>query len=747
LLQSIGGGGGSATVLGVDAVAGLLGGSAGASGDGGNVDVVHTGDVTTDGARAHGVVVQSIGGGGGAVFTDAARTDIMLFDANAGDGGSIDFEQVGDVITLGDDSYGMVLQSLGGGGGFVDGAYAGSAGGLGAGGAISLSIDGNVGTLGDGSNALFLQSAGSAGGGNISAVLTQGHQVIAGEGGTAVTFDGGANNAFDNAGAVASSSGVAGMAFAGGAGNESILNRGIVVGSVDLGGGTNQFSNSLYAVFVPGATVDLGGAGNWLLQGGLFAPAGDEVAQVTQLNGSLRQFAFGRSVFEVDLSSNVVDSVIATGVVELAGELDVVLVNAAGVMPGSFERVLYSGAAGLDDAGLVVQLQPSVVVTSEVLQPDARTMSLRYAVDFAPDGLAGNRIGIGDYVNRVQLAGSAPVLGDTITALVAETDLDAYAADLTQLGPEFYAEQEVYTLQSAQVFSRSMQDCGSLLTGEATPGSCLWMRFDYETTDRDPEAGFPATEHIARRLSQGMQKTVDSGWTFGVGLDAENNDSTGYDDNWRADVTTVALGLLGRRDVAGTSVGGVVTFGTSDQDVERRVAVTEPVVADGGRDVSFVSAVVDASRPYQAGSLRLTPAVDLGLAMLRGDSMTESGADALNLELEEDTESYWWIEPSLTLDTESTLASGKLLRAFARMGALYYLDSDSTEVVAGFASAPSDVNAMRVYSGLDDWHFLAEGGFTLIAGDRYTLSLSYTFEHSDVRDRGAGMVRVTIPLK
>jgi hypothetical protein len=127
--------------------------------------------------------------------------------------------------------------------------------------------------------------------------------------------------------------------------------------------------------------------------------------------------------------------------------------------------------------------------------------------------------------------------------------------------------------------------------------------------------------------------------------------------------------------------------------------------------------------------------------------MTESGAEAQDLAIEEDTESYWWIEPSVTVDMESTLASGRLLRAFARVGALYYLDNDSTEVVAGFAAAPSDVNAMRVYSGLDDWHFLAEGGFTLIASDRYTLSVSYTYEHSDLRDRGAGMVRVTIPLK
>jgi hypothetical protein len=747
VLQSIGAGGGSVTALGSDSVDVTLGGAAAASGSGAGIDLDNAGDIVTNGNRAHGVVLQSIGGGGGAVFTDVAQPEVTLSAANSGDGGAIAFAQSGDVVTLGAASHGVIVQSLGGGGGFVDGSFAGSAGGTGAGGAISLHLDGNVAALGDGSNALFLQSAGSAGAGNITATLTSGHQVIAGVGGTAVTIDGGASNVFDNAGGVGTLSGAAGLAIAGGTGDDTVLNRGIVLGSVDLASGANSFTNFAGAQLQSGAIVNLGDAGNWLAQDGLLAPAGNGLAVVTQLNGSLRQSAGARSVFELDLTSAVLDSVIATGYVELAGDLEVALVNVAGVTPGTFETVLYRGEEGLEDAGLVVQLQPSVVVSSELLRPDAKTVSLGYEVDFAPDGLAGNRIAIGDYVNRVQLAGGAPVLGDTITALVLETDPGAYATDLTQLGPEFYAEQEAYTLQSVHSFSRLMQDCGSLFMGAVTEDGCIWMRFDYETADRDQEAGFPETEQISRRLAQGVQKTVDSGWTFGFGLDAENNDSTGYDDDWRAEATTVALGLLGRRDFGGTSVGGVVTFGASDADVQRRVSVTEDVVASGGRDVTFMSAVVDAGHPVDAGGLRLTPAIDLGVAMLRGESMTESGAGAQNLELDEDSESYWWIEPSLSADVESTLASGNLLRAFARMGALYYLDSDTTEVVAGFAAAPPDVNSMRVYSGLDDWHFIAEGGFSLVASDRYTLSLSYTYEHSDLRDRGAGMVRVTVPLK
>src|SRR6185503_16579960 len=68
--QSVGAGGGEVQVGGGGAVNVALGGTNAAAGNGGNIALTNVGDVQTQGAGAHGIFLQSIGGGGGAVFTD-----------------------------------------------------------------------------------------------------------------------------------------------------------------------------------------------------------------------------------------------------------------------------------------------------------------------------------------------------------------------------------------------------------------------------------------------------------------------------------------------------------------------------------------------------------------------------------------------------------------------------------------------------------------------------------------------------
>src|SRR5690606_22941170 len=65
--QSIGGGGGNGG-NGADAsvdIGGGIGGAGGSSGDGGSIDFTNSGTIVTEGHVSYGVFLQSIGGGGG----------------------------------------------------------------------------------------------------------------------------------------------------------------------------------------------------------------------------------------------------------------------------------------------------------------------------------------------------------------------------------------------------------------------------------------------------------------------------------------------------------------------------------------------------------------------------------------------------------------------------------------------------------------------------------------------------------
>ncbi|MBN8908364.1 MAG: hypothetical protein J0H99_17445, partial [Rhodospirillales bacterium] len=175
--QSVGGGGGlggvsenktSATDVTTSVTAGI-GGNAGKRSPGGAVTVANTGSITTMGVQAHGIVAQSIGGGGGIfqmagpaaqtlssavpVIGDAALADVLdrtirflgqvgvdlgaTADANSklysptvslnltlggnggqgGDGGAVLVRSLGSITTQGDGAIGILAQSIGGGGG------------------------------------------------------------------------------------------------------------------------------------------------------------------------------------------------------------------------------------------------------------------------------------------------------------------------------------------------------------------------------------------------------------------------------------------------------------------------------------------------------------------------------------------------------------------------------------------------------------------------------------------------------
>lgn len=251
--ESVGGGGG----IGVGALSSgsknlvlnfTMGGSGGTGSNGGAVTVTNTGAIDTHGDEAHGIVAQSVGGGGGAFMMStvgkASATAPTVTDDNAasagaisellkavgieqvpavsaeatgkepssksgsvtlggaggasGAGGAVNVTHSGFVTTSGLAAFGIFAQSIGGGGGISNAAgspggvkyaasYGGKGGSSGNGGAINVNFADNafIGTTGDYSTAVYAQSIGGGGGYGGASVL-QGYTlpVFSGTGGT-----------------------------------------------------------------------------------------------------------------------------------------------------------------------------------------------------------------------------------------------------------------------------------------------------------------------------------------------------------------------------------------------------------------------------------------------------------------------------------------------------------------------------------------------------------------------------------
>ncbi|WP_429228489.1 hypothetical protein [Inquilinus ginsengisoli] len=156
-----------------------LGGRNGIAGDGGDVAVTTGGPITTSGLDAHAILAQSIGGGGGM----AVGGQVILRGGPGGPGGAtgdggnvdVDLETGTAILTAGKGAYGIIAQSIGGGGGFAGdpssvhlyqtGTAPAVTSNAGNGGQISIGANlARIQTTGDYAPAIFAQSIGGGGG-------------------------------------------------------------------------------------------------------------------------------------------------------------------------------------------------------------------------------------------------------------------------------------------------------------------------------------------------------------------------------------------------------------------------------------------------------------------------------------------------------------------------------------------------------------------------------------------------------
>jgi hypothetical protein len=271
--QSIGGGGGLATIVNGNATGDQLGSNSSNDNDGGTVvlNFSQGSSVTTTGEGAHGIVAQSIGGGGG-ILNPAAQGGLAInaqygVQEAKGHGGNVVVEGNIDVSVSGSGAVGILAQTIGGGGGLYKG-LAGSFGGSNSStqgsnnGTTSVTVNNSVSATGLHGVGVFAQNVtGNGSGGNNVTIVVNG-SVLGGDGGGAGIFvNGGASNKItvNNSGTVAALNNIAMRYY----GNQTldVENYGLVTGDVYLSreSGVNSvgtFTNQNIGAFQPVSRVE-----------------------------------------------------------------------------------------------------------------------------------------------------------------------------------------------------------------------------------------------------------------------------------------------------------------------------------------------------------------------------------------------------------------------------------------------------------------------------------------------------------
>ncbi|ARP81273.1 hypothetical protein CAL12_10750 [Bordetella genomosp. 8] len=253
LVQSMAGSGGNGgSSWSLFHTGGITGGAGGAAGA---VAVTNSGAISTAGDNSEGILLQSIGGGGGAggqgsgVFNSPGGSG-----GNGSNGGGVTLVNSGAISTSGEGSIGVLTQSIGGSGGDGGGSYSvsvavgGTGGNAAAGGDINATLNSgsNISTTGAGAHGLIFQSIGGGGGNGGSATST----------GVAVTVSVGGQGGDGGAGGNVLVSGNGANVSASGS-----KSAGLIAQSIGGGGGTGGSAMGTSASAVFDASVSVGGRG------------------------------------------------------------------------------------------------------------------------------------------------------------------------------------------------------------------------------------------------------------------------------------------------------------------------------------------------------------------------------------------------------------------------------------------------------------------------------------------------------
>ena len=701
LLQSIGGGGGggqggdgSDMADGNLTVGSGVGGSGGTAGTGSTVTIAAGGswiNVVTNGDDAHGLVAQSIGGGGGI-------------------GGVVTVTVDGLITTTGAMAHGIIAQSIGGGGGLggsSTGAFAGSTSGdVGSAygsSAVTVTTQGAISATGANSTGIFAQSMGANNSGgalgtvavNVSADVTGG----SGDGVGIMVASGNANTVTITNGATVSALSGTAISYTsngtttGGSTTDVLVeaDNSTVIGDIILanadgriaGTVTNNSQNSLRDARLYGANVFNNGR---LVIGD--AGAGDAL----RITGDLTQSNRGRIDAGIDFSrprrsdrlrvngDAALDGVVAISAMTLMANRRANLVRVDGELTGTL--------AALDTRAVDYDAR---IVGNSVKVTVADT---RFAEAF--DSLTGIERSVGGHLDAIfdnrsrQYARLLAQMNDLAEG--SNDDGIAYAQALSTLSPgasQAMAAAQVSLSKGRLDGALSCPVGGGKATGSDADG-CMWANGGASYTDQSGTNGYDGTVF---GFSGGAQFNLDENWIAGIaaGYDHSSYDGNNGTSSVEGDTGFLAL-ALGRR-FGGLTLSGAVAGSFGAFDTERQIAVPGFAgTATGDTDLGTLSARVRAAYTMSNAVGYVTPILDIDLVHTRASGYTESGAGIFNLDVDSEAATALVVTPSVEIGTSRALKGGWSVAASAIAG-ISLSTEDDWSTSASLVAAPVGADA------------------------------------------------------
>jgi uncharacterized protein YhjY with autotransporter beta-barrel domain len=750
-----------------------LKGNNGSSGNGGGVTVTNSGNIVTEGVFSHGIVAQSVGGGGGlAGVSNKLGMTTTSFGSNMqgilinteglglsfagsvggnGSGGSVTVNNSGNIITQGDYSHGIFAQS---------------AGGTGSGGNLTVTNSGNILAEGANSDGILAQSVGGTGGGNISVTILGG-TVQGGSGtGAAVRIMEGSTNTLTSYGTITSKDSVAGNAIIGTSGNDTINNYGTVTGTVNLGTGTNAFHNDVNATFNSGKIVNLG-TGNMLTNAGTLSPGGQRNPLTTTLTGNFVQSSSG--TFQAKVNGDGSHGQLkVNGTTTLDGALKVIRGPGAYVDGRTYDILTGDAVNGwFTSEGMP---EPTRLVSFVVNPPrdhveiEAQVNSFRTVTNNATHRK------IATYLDRILPAAKGD-LAYTLGEIQLLSEPGEFNTAFSSLSPDSYENFTTATFGSTWQYIKSLQQrmntvrsygrtAGSELQTKPillaysgsdaslgqffTPGqpsqvqgkNGLWFNAFGQWGDQDEEDGFTGFDHDLWGTTLGFDHTFGDKLMAGLSLGYSRTDIDLDRHLGDGDIKSLFGSLYGSYFNKNAYIEAAFSYGRNWYE-NRRLVMIGPIQrrASSEHDGDVFSGYLGAGYYFNLKDWALGPFGSLRYVYLDEESFRETGAGSVSLWGDSRKTDSLVSELGLQVKRAFGTKYGNLIPELSAAWS-YDFDIDDRVITTSFAGSPG---ASFSLDGQDvEKHGAILGaGLTFIHQSGFSTSLRYSGEfRGDYKSNG-----------
>ncbi|MAB00746.1 MAG: hypothetical protein CMN86_20945 [Stappia sp.] len=766
--QSVGGGGGTAgdvegsIIEEIDSLAevvgynifGGTGAGAGKGGDGGDVTVnLHQGgSITTTGANAHAIWVQSVGGGGGAAgwygLGDDKAHDVIGSNGAEGKGGLAKVTVDGTIDVSGEGAHGIFVQSA-----------AGGVSDFGSGGA-EINVNGTITARGKQSRAILVHTADTASkdsemgvanitigkDGYVRTTDEEAHSTIGILGGHSVYNDDHSinlSNKLTNHGKLYSN---AYVVQTDGAHAFQLENDGELHGRLDFGS-TSTVRNAV--TNLAGGTMFLGHSNLGTSEYSTFENSGtmkagwtnDTRRSIITSGGTFTQTSTGTLLFDVSKDETKAGSF--TLDFDKGGSLD-------GQLAFNFEGALSNGANGsfdvatlkagdgssFDTSKLGVRSGGAVAYTwSKANQSDGDHLTLGYTVDYSGDStgatLSENARGFGQYFAGVvgQSGGMTAEQREALDFLGVRILNAGDSRELAGVYEEQILEEAAMgvskALSTTQAVHTLLQSCPVLdptdPQGFYRQRDCAWFEALGGKTHQDATSTKASSDESVYGFAGAIQKEIADDLFLEVGGQLEMVTLTG--NGFKQDGTRVSGGMALKQEVGNLTFASSVAGGFYDLDHSRIYnGAGGLATATGDVKGGFVSAEARIEAVFEAHGFYAKPKAALGISHVWQNAFTEQGTGGFNWHTNAITHTAVTARPSFEFGHAFQWGSSAAV-AYLRAGLTAELTNPDVSVTTRLAGAGAGLGNLDLNVGNDRFTGDLAAGLSVDVSERFNLSV------------------------